>query len=87
MRTTGISGETTDVKAGVSNNKYVVNNISSNETFVAEFENNPLDYSKYRLGGHFDNSEKWSYASGIEFDKTVKQHLQLLTHLPVVVNS
>lgn len=72
MRTTGISGETKDVKAGVSNNKYVVNNISSNETFVAEFENNPLDYSKYRLGGHFDNSKKWSYASGIEFDKNGK---------------
>ena len=46
MRTTGISGETTDVKAGVSNNKYVVDKISSNETFVAEFEKNPLDYSK-----------------------------------------
>lgn len=72
MRTTGISGETTDVKAGVSNNKYVVDKISSNETFVAEFENNPLDYSKYRLGGQFDNSKKWSYASGIEFDKNGK---------------
>lgn len=71
-RTTGISGETTDVKAGVSNNKYVVPKISSDETFVAEFEKNPLDYSKYRLGGHFDNSEKWSYASGIEFDKNGK---------------
>ena len=72
MRTTGISGATTDVKAGVSNNKYVVDNISSDETFVAEFENNPLDYSKYRLGGHFDNSEKWSYDKGIEFDKNGK---------------
>lgn len=72
MRTTGISGETTDVKAGVSDNKYVVNKISSDETFVAEFEKTPLDYSKYRLGGHFDNSQKWSYASGIEFDKNGK---------------
>lgn len=72
MRTTGTSGETTDVKAGVSNNKYVVPKISSNEKFVAEFENNPLDYSKYRLGGHFDNSQKWTYASGIEFDKNGK---------------
>lgn len=72
MRTTGISGETTDVKAGVSNNKYVVDKISSDETFVAEFEKNPLDYSKYRLGGHFDNSEKWSYDKGIEFDKNGK---------------
>ena len=72
MRTTGISGETTDVKAGVSNNKYVVDKISSDETFVAEFEGNPLDYSKYRLGGHFDNSNKWSYDKGIEFDKNGK---------------
>lgn len=71
-RTTGISGETTDVKAGVSDNKYVVELISSDETFVAEFEKNPLDYSKYRLGGRFDNSQKWSYASGIEFDKNGK---------------
>lgn len=72
MRTTGISGETTDVKASVSNNKYVVSKISSDETFVAEFEKNPLDYSKYRLGGHFDNSQKWTYDSGIEFDKNGK---------------
>ena len=72
MRTTGISSATTDVKNGVSDNKYVVPAISSNETFVAEFEKNPLDYSKYRLGGHFDDSQKWSYASGIEFDKNGK---------------
>lgn len=72
MRTTGISSETTDVKNGVSDNKYVVQAISSNEKFVAEFEKNPLDYSKYRLGGRFDNSQKWSYASGIEFDKNGK---------------
>lgn len=72
MRTTGISGEKTDVKAGVSNNKYVVDKISSDEKFVAEFEGNPLDYSKYRLGGHFDNSNKWSYDKGIEFDKNGK---------------
>lgn len=72
MRTTGISGEKTDVKAGVSNNKYVVDKISSDEIFVAEFEGNPLDYSKYRLGGHFDNSQKWSYDKGIEFDKNGK---------------
>ncbi len=32
----------------------------------------PLDYSKYRLGGHFDNSQKWSYDKGIEFDKNGK---------------
>lgn len=71
-RTTGISGATTDVKAGVSDNKYVVDKISSDEKFVAEFEGNPLDYSKYRLGGHFDNSQKWSYDKGIEFDKNGK---------------
>lgn len=71
-RTTGTSGETIDVTNNVTINKYVVQAISSNETFVAEFEKNPLDYSKYRLGGHFDDSQKWSYASGIEFDKNGK---------------
>lgn len=71
-RTTGTSSETIDVTNNVTNNKYVVPAISSNETFVAEFEGNPLDYSKYRLGGHFDDSQKWSYASGIEFDKNGK---------------
>lgn len=32
----------------------------------------PLDYSKYRLCGQFDNSNKWSYANGIEFDTNGK---------------
>ncbi|MGO5173623.1 fibro-slime domain-containing protein [Ruminococcus sp. LCP21S3_E8] len=71
-RTTGTSGETTDVKAGVSNNKYVVPKISSNEIFVATFEKIPLDYSKYRLCGLFDDSNKWSYDNGIEFDTNGK---------------
>lgn len=72
IRTTGIPSVPRDVTEAVSNNKYVVDLISSDETFVAEFEKNPLDYSKYRLGGRFDNSQKWSYASGIEFDKNGK---------------
>lgn len=67
MRTTGISGETTDVKNGVSDNKYVVQAISSNETFVAEFEKNPLDYSKYQLLGDFDGGS-WSGGSGLAFN-------------------
>lgn len=71
-RTTGIPSVPIDVTNYVNNNKYVVDKISSDETFVAEFENNPLDYSKYRLGGHFDNSNKWSYDKGIEFDKNGK---------------
>lgn len=72
MRTTGIPGVPTDVKAYVKNNKYEVELISSDETFVAVFEGNPLDYSKYRLCGHFDNSNNWSYDSGIEFDTNGK---------------
>lgn len=72
MRTTGISGETTDVKAGVSNNKYVVDKISSNETFVAEFEKNPLDYSKYRVVGHFDDNKSWLFNDGCKFDTNGK---------------
>lgn len=72
IRTTGIPSVPRDVTEAVSNNKYVVDLISSDETFEAEFEKNSLDYSKYRLGGHFDDSQKWSYASGIEFDKNGK---------------
>ena len=72
MRTTGISGETTDVKAGVSNNKYVVDKISSNEKFVAEFEKNPLDYSKYRVVGHFDDNKSWLFNDGCKFDTNGK---------------
>lgn len=72
MRTTGTSGETTDVKAGVSNNKYVVPKISSNETFEAEFEKNPLDYSKYRVVGHFDDNKSWSFNDGCKFDTNGK---------------
>ena len=71
-RTTGISGATTDVKAGVSNNKYVVDNISSDETFVAEFEKNPLDYSKYRVVGHFDDNKSWLFNDGCKFDTNGK---------------
>lgn len=32
----------------------------------------PLDYSKYRLCGKFDISDKWSYNNGIEFDTNGK---------------
>lgn len=75
-RTTGISGETTDVKAGVSNNKYVVPAISSNETFVAEFEKNPLDYSMYQLLGNFDGGS-WSGGSGLAFTSDGKAVITL----------
>lgn len=66
-RTTGTSGETIDVTNNVTNNKYVVQAISSNETFVAEFEKNPLDYSMYQLLGDFDDGS-WSGGSGLAFN-------------------
>lgn len=76
MRTTGISGETKDVKAGVSNNKYVVDKISSNETFVAEFEGNPLDCSMYQLLGDFDGGS-WAGGSGLAFTSDGKAVITL----------
>lgn len=76
MRTTGISGEKTDVKAGVSNNKYVVPKISSNETFVAEFEGNPLDCSMYQLLGDFDGGS-WAGDSGLAFTSDGKAVITL----------
>ncbi len=71
-RTTGVSGETTDVKAGVSDNKYVVSAITSDEKFVATFEKIPLDYSKYRVVGHFDDNQTWSFTDGCKFDTNGK---------------
>lgn len=76
MRTTGISGETTDVKAGVSNNKYVVDKISSDETFVAEFEKTPLDCSMYQLLGDFDGGS-WAGGSGLAFTSDGKAVITL----------
>lgn len=75
-RTTGISGETTDVKASVSDNKYVVPKISSDETFVAEFEKNPLDCSKYQLVGNFDGGS-WTGGSGLAFTSDGKAVITL----------
>lgn len=75
-RTTGTSGETTDVKAGVSNNKYVVPKISSDEIFVAEFEGNPLDCSKYQLVGNFDGGS-WTGGSGLAFTSDGKAVITL----------
>lgn len=65
-RTTGIPSVPIDVTNYVNNNKYVVDKISSDETFVAEFEKNPLDYSKYLLVGNFDGG-KWDVGSGLAF--------------------
>lgn len=76
MRTTGISGETTDVKAGVSNNKYVVDKISSDETFVAGFEKTPLDCSMYQLLGDFDGGS-WAGGSGLAFTSDGKAVITL----------
>ena len=77
MRTTGISSATTDVKNGVSDNKYVVPAISSNETFVAEFEGNPLDCSKYQLVGDFDGGGSWAGGSGLAFTSDGKAVITL----------
>ena len=76
MRTTGISGETTDVKAGVSNNKYVVDKIFSDETFVAEFEKTPLDCSMYQLLGDFVGGS-WAGGSGLAFTSDGKAVITL----------
>lgn len=76
MRTTGIPGVPTDVKAYVKNNKYEVELISSDETFVAVFEENPLDYSKYQLVGNFDGG-KWDGGSGLAFTSDGKAVITL----------
>ena len=60
-----------NVTSSVENGTYKTNALN-NARYVATFSKKKVDYSKYRLGGHFDNSEKWSYASGIEFDNNGK---------------
>lgn len=60
-----------NVTSGVVNGTYTTTALN-NARYVATFSKKKVDYSKYRLGGHFDNSEKWSYASGVEFDNNGK---------------
>lgn len=60
-----------DITSRVVNGTYTTTALN-NARYVATFTKKEVDYSKYRLGGHFDNSEKWTYASGIEFDKNGK---------------
>lgn len=60
-----------DITSRVVNGTYTTTALN-NARYVATFTKKEVDYSKYRLGGHFDNSQKWSYASGIEFDKNGK---------------
>lgn len=69
LGTPEISGN--DITSRVVNGTYTTTALN-NARYVATFTKKEVDYSKYRLGGHFDNSEKWSYASGIEFDKNGK---------------
>lgn len=77
IRTTGIPSVPRDVTEAVSNNKYVVDLISSDETFVAEFEGNPLDCSKYQLVGDFDGGGSWAGGSGLAFTSDGKAVITL----------
>lgn len=76
MRSTGIPSVPIDVTNYVNNNKYVVDKISSDETFEAEFEGNPLDCSKYLLVGDFDGG-KWDVGSGLAFTSDGKAVITL----------
>lgn len=76
IRTTGIPSVPRDVTEAVSNNKYVVDNISSDETFVAEFEKTPLDCSMYQLLGDFDGGS-WAVGSGLAFTSDGKAVITL----------
>lgn len=60
-----------DITSRVVNGTYTTTALN-NARYVATFTKKEVDYSKYRLCGHFDNSEKWTYDSGIEFDKNGK---------------
>lgn len=56
-----------DVTSGVNNGTYTKTALS-NARYVATFTKKKVDYSKYKLIGHFDNNNTWKYENGLTFD-------------------
>lgn len=57
-----------DVTSGVNNGTYTKTALS-NARYVATFTKKKVDYSKYKLIGHFDNNNTWKYENGLTFDE------------------
>ena len=56
-----------DITSGVKNGTYTTTAVN-NARYVATFSKKKVDYSKYKLIGHFDSNNIWDYADGLTFD-------------------
>lgn len=62
---TATSGD--NITEGVKNGTYTTTAVN-NARYVATFTKKKVDYSKYKLIGHFDNNNTWKYENGLTFD-------------------
>lgn len=67
-----ISGDFTTIKVTDAETPTETTPTETTPTETTTTTPTPLDYSKYRLCGQFDNSNNWSYDNGIEFDTNGK---------------
>lgn len=63
---TATSGD--NITEGVKNGTYTMKTAVNNARYVATFTKKKVDYSKYKLIGHFDSNNIWDYADGLTFD-------------------
>lgn len=64
---TATSGD--NITEGVKNGTYTMKTAVNNARYVATFSKKKVDYSKYKLIGHFDNNKTWKYDDGLTFDE------------------
>lgn len=57
-----------DIISEVRNGTYTTTALN-NARYVATFTKKKVDYSKYKLIGHFDSNNSWEYTDGLTFDK------------------
>lgn len=57
-----------DVTLGVKNGTYTTTALN-NARYVATFTKKKVDYSKYKLIGHFDSNNTWKYEDGLTFNE------------------
>ena len=57
-----------DITPSVKNGTYTTTAVN-NARYVATFSKKKVDYSKYRLIGHFDSNNTWTYADGRTFNE------------------
>lgn len=63
---TATSGD--NITEGVKNGTYTTTAVN-NARYVATFTKKKVDYSKYKLIGHFDSNNTWEYKDGLTFNE------------------